>query len=62
MNADQLWETTLNPDTRRLMPVKIEVSEIASTNQKFNMLMSKGESGSRRSWLEKMSDKAQVDL
>ena len=62
MNADQLWETTLNPDTRRLMPVKIEVSEILSTNKKFNMLMSKGESSSRRLWLEKMSDKAQVDL
>jgi len=62
MNADQLWETTLNPDTRRLMPVKIEASEILLTKQKFNMLMAKGESSSRRSWLEKMSDKAQVDL
>ncbi len=62
MNADQLWETTLNPDTRRLMSVKIEASEVTSIKKKFNMLMSKGESSSRRSWLEKMSDKAQVDL
>lgn len=23
MNAEQLWETTLNPDTRRLMPVRL---------------------------------------
>ena len=24
MNPDQLWETTINPDTRRLMQVRIE--------------------------------------
>jgi topoisomerase-4 subunit B len=62
MNAEQLWETTLNPDTRRLMPVKIDASEKLITNKKFNMLMAKRESSSRRLWLEKMSDKAQVDL
>ncbi len=62
MNAEQLWETTLNPDTRRLMPVSVDDSEKLNTNKKFNMLMARSESGSRRLWLEKMSNKAQIDL
>ena len=62
MNAEQLWETTLNPDTRRLMPAIVNESEKDNTNKKFNMMMARGESNSRRLWLEKMGDKAEVDL
>ena len=62
MNAEQLWETTLNPDTRRLMPVTVHTSEKLVTKKKFHMLMAKSESSSRRILLEKMSNDVQVDL
>ena len=37
MNADQLWETTLDPDSRSLMQVKIEQSAEEGTT--FSDLM-----------------------
>jgi topoisomerase-4 subunit B len=62
MNAEQLWETTLNPDTRRLMPVAVNASEKLIIKKKFHMLMAKSESSSRRVLLEKVSKKIRVDL
>ena len=37
MNADQLWETTMNPDTRTLL--KVEVSDAAEAEEVFSTLM-----------------------
>jgi DNA gyrase subunit B len=37
MNADQLWETTMNPETRTLL--KVEVEDAASVNDIFEKLM-----------------------
>jgi len=52
MNALQLWETTMNPDTRRALRVEFDASTFADTHQMMNMLMGKQESGTRRAWLE----------
>jgi len=37
MNSDQLWDTTMNPDTRTLKQVTIESA--AEANRIFSMLM-----------------------
>ncbi|HEY8171330.1 MAG TPA: DNA topoisomerase (ATP-hydrolyzing) subunit B [Candidatus Limnocylindria bacterium] len=39
MNADQLWETTMNPDTRTLLKVQIAEGSEADTDEIFSTLM-----------------------
>jgi topoisomerase-4 subunit B len=62
MSAVQLWETTMNPDTRRLSPVQIGAVEAAGTNAMMTMLMGKGEAAARRVWLEERGNEAEVDI
>ncbi|MBK4736939.1 DNA topoisomerase IV subunit B [Noviherbaspirillum pedocola] len=62
MSAEQLWETTMNPDTRRLLPVALGDYNLAQSEARFNMLMGKGEAASRRSWLEEHGNEAEADI
>ncbi len=62
MNAEQLWETTMNPATRRLMPVVLGAQGTAQTRERFTMLMGKGEASARRAWLEERSNEADLDI
>src|SRR5919206_617051 len=43
MSAEQLWETTLNPDTRRLLPVQLGKLDFSGTEGLITKLMGKGE-------------------
>ena len=62
MNAEQLWETTLNPDTRRLMPVQLGTLDFAATEQLIAQLMGKGEAAARRELMEIHSDSIEIDV
>jgi topoisomerase-4 subunit B len=52
MNAEQLWDTTLNPDTRRALRVNATAIPFNENMKMFNMLMGKQEASTRRAWLE----------
>jgi topoisomerase-4 subunit B len=62
MSPEQLWETTMNPDTRRMLPVGYGSLDPVATTSMFDMLMGKGESGARRTWLEDKGNLAEVDI
>ena len=62
MSPEQLWETTMNPDTRRMLPVGYGSLAPDETTRMFDMLMGKGESGARRTWLEDKGNLAEVDI
>ena len=58
MNPLQLRETTLSPDTRRLVQLSIELGD--DSNKIMDMLLAKKRASDRKSWLEKKGDKAIV--
>ncbi len=62
MNPEQLWETTMNPDTRRLLPVGYGDLTPQDTTRMFDMLMGKGESAQRRAWIEEKGNLAELDV
>ena len=62
MNANQLWETTMNPDTRRLLPVALGLFDQAASEARFTMLMGKGEAAARRNWLEDHGNEVEADI
>ncbi|OAJ51320.1 DNA topoisomerase IV subunit B [Paraburkholderia ginsengiterrae] len=62
MSAEQLWDTTMNPDTRRLSPVALGELDYDATVARMTMLMGKGEAASRRSWLEEKGNEVEADI
>ncbi|MFG6447402.1 DNA topoisomerase IV subunit B [Roseateles sp. BYS180W] len=62
MSAEQLWDTTLNPDTRRLLQVRYGALDMGATEQSINRLMGKGEASSRRELMELHGDGVEVDV
>lgn len=62
MNAEQLWDTTLNPDTRRLLPVQLLNMDFAASEGVITKLMGKGEAAARRELMELHGDAVEVDI
>ena len=62
MNAEQLWDTTLNPETRRLLPVSFAALGFADTTAAMTRLMGKGEAAARRELMELRGDAVEVDV
>ncbi|WP_028116056.1 DNA topoisomerase IV subunit B [Ferrimonas senticii] len=59
MNPGQLRETTMDPNTRRLVQLTIDDGE--ATLALMDMLLAKKRAGDRKSWLESNGDMAQLD-
>ncbi|MBE4704013.1 DNA topoisomerase IV subunit B [Spiroplasma platyhelix] len=50
MNSDQLWETTMNPETRKL--IKVQIEDAVAAEEEFKILM--GDNVElRKAWIEK---------
>jgi len=58
MNPLQLRETTMAPDTRRLVRLVLDAGD--GTNQMLDMLLAKKRAGDRKTWLEQKGDLAEV--
>lgn len=62
MNSSQLWETTMNPDTRRVLRLLIEPGTEEDTLSRFHRCLAKREAAARRAWIEAEGDLADVDI
>ncbi len=58
MNPIQLRETTMSPDTRRLVQLVVEHGD--GTQKMLDMLLAKKRAGDRKSWLEEKGDLAEI--
>lgn len=60
MSAEQLRETTMNRDTRRL--VQLDMDDMVLTNSVMDMLLAKKRAPDRKSWLELKGNLADIPL
>jgi len=61
MSPDQLWETTLNPDTRRMLRVSID-DALGESTDIFSMMMARENASQRREWMETFGNLVEADF
>jgi topoisomerase-4 subunit B len=62
MSPEQLWETTLNPDTRRILPMRIEDGTLEVDRKTFDMMMGRENATQRREWMEVNGNLVDADI
>lgn len=62
MNPEQLWDTTLNPETRTLLKVGFDEDHFSNDEDVFNLLMAKKEAKKRKEWMEEKGNSVEVDI
>lgn len=61
MNPEQLWDTTLNPESRTMIRIVFDEDHLAAELETFNLLMGKKESKRRREWMEDKGNTVEID-
>jgi topoisomerase-4 subunit B len=62
MSPEQLWETTMNPDTRRLVRMQLDPAKLKKARETFELLMDSGEAEGRRNWMREHWKTVEADV
>src|SRR2546426_8744684 len=62
MSPEQLWETRMNPDSRRLVRMVFDPKGIKKARETFELLMDSGEAEGRRNWMKQHWKTVEADI